>query len=259
MGASRQKGDRIAIISDVHGNLTALEAVLTHIKDAGITRIFNLGDLVGKGPRSAAVVDRCRDACEIVVQGNWDADTAKAGAPPHAVLDWHRDQLGEKRLTYLAALPGSFDFLLSGRRIRLFHASQAGVFHRVYETDAREQHRAMFNSTDFTGFGAARYRRIRRYPPRLRAEFRRPDVVQCRQRRQSAGCSRGLLRSPRWELQRGAGIFLVTAVRPRALRYRGGDRSSGGHWHARSGTLRQGIAHRHLSRTHVANRPNLAA
>ncbi|UXN72178.1 hypothetical protein N8A98_16785 [Devosia neptuniae] len=34
--------------------------MLAHIQEAGITRIFNLGDLVGKGPRSAEVVDRCR-------------------------------------------------------------------------------------------------------------------------------------------------------------------------------------------------------
>ncbi len=45
--------DRIALISDVHGNLTALEAVLADIDARGIERIFNLGDYVGKG-RAAA-------------------------------------------------------------------------------------------------------------------------------------------------------------------------------------------------------------
>jgi predicted phosphodiesterase len=43
--------DRIALISDVHGNLTALEAVLADIASRGIERVFNLGDYVGKGPR----------------------------------------------------------------------------------------------------------------------------------------------------------------------------------------------------------------
>ena len=43
--------ERIALISDVHGNLTALEAVLADIDARGIGRIFNLGDYVGKGPR----------------------------------------------------------------------------------------------------------------------------------------------------------------------------------------------------------------
>ncbi|WP_405730094.1 metallophosphoesterase family protein [Streptomyces sp. NBC_01537] len=51
--------ERITLISDVHGNLTALEAVLDDIDARGINRIFNLGDYVGKGPRGREVVDVC--------------------------------------------------------------------------------------------------------------------------------------------------------------------------------------------------------
>ena len=40
--------DRIALLSDVHGNLTALEAVLADIDARGITTVYNLGDYVGK-------------------------------------------------------------------------------------------------------------------------------------------------------------------------------------------------------------------
>ena len=64
--------DRIALISDVHGNLTALEAVLADIDARGIGRIFNLGDYVGKGPRGREVVDLCRERCEVNLLGNWD-------------------------------------------------------------------------------------------------------------------------------------------------------------------------------------------
>lgn len=113
--------DRIALISDLHGNLQALEAVLADIEGRGITRIFNLGDLVGKGPDGAAVIDRCREFCEVTVQGNWDAKVADDGANEQHV--WHRAQIGQDRCAWLAALPGSFDFLLSGQRVRLFHAS----------------------------------------------------------------------------------------------------------------------------------------
>ena len=45
--------DRVAIISDVHGNVTALEAVLADIQARGITRVVNLGDVIGKGPRGS--------------------------------------------------------------------------------------------------------------------------------------------------------------------------------------------------------------
>jgi predicted phosphodiesterase len=142
---------RIAIISDVHGNLTALDAVLGHIRASGIARIFNLGDLVGKGPRSATVVDICREVCEITVQGNWDAEIAAASDPSWEPGIWHRSQLGQERLAYLAGLPGSFDFLLSGKKVRLFHASETGIFTRVHATDSRDRHRVMFSNTVFTG------------------------------------------------------------------------------------------------------------
>lgn len=153
MSASAPRDERIAIISDVHGNLTALEAVLTHIQASGISRIFNLGDLVGKGPSSAAVVDRCRDVCEVIVQGNWDAKISEGPDVARPVRQWHRAQLRDERLAYLAALPGSFDFMISGRSARLFHASQLGIYDRVHETGTRQEHRAMFANTPFTGFG----------------------------------------------------------------------------------------------------------
>jgi predicted phosphodiesterase len=143
--------ERIAIISDVHGNLTALEAVLSHIRSSGISRIFNLGDLVGKGPRSAETVDRCRDVCDVIVQGNWDADIAASFFEPYPEIEWHTQQLGAERCAYLGALPGSLDFQLSGRRVRLFHASQKGVHHRVRQASRSDEHDAMFQNTAFTG------------------------------------------------------------------------------------------------------------
>ena len=42
--------DKIAVISDIHGNIPALESVLQDIKLRGVERIICLGDLVGKGP-----------------------------------------------------------------------------------------------------------------------------------------------------------------------------------------------------------------
>jgi len=145
--------ERIAVISDVHGNLTALEAVLDHIRDSGISRIFNLGDLVGKGPNSAAVVDRCREVCEAIVQGNWDADVAK-GPPDYLPGYWHHQQLGAERNAFLATLPGCVDVVLAGKQLRLFHASEISPFNRVHETAPRERHRSMFSNTEFTGFGS---------------------------------------------------------------------------------------------------------
>lgn len=143
--------DRIALISDLHGNLHATEAVLADIAARGISRIYNLGDLIGKGPDGAAVIDRVRSLCEVTVRGNWDASIANAELDE--IVSWHRNQLGRERCAWLRDLPNSFDFLLSGQRVRLFHASNVSEYHRVRIASGREAHLAMFHNTEFTGHG----------------------------------------------------------------------------------------------------------
>lgn len=141
--------ERIALISDIHGNIPALEATLADVQRRGIQRIFCLGDLVGKGPHGRQVIDICRTACEVIVMGNWDDFVVTH--PDHAVAQWHRERIGEERLAYLADLPYALDFWMSGKQIRLFHASQKGVYHRVYMTDSFEKQLAMFENTALTG------------------------------------------------------------------------------------------------------------
>ena len=140
--------EQIALISDIHGNIPALEATLRDIQRRGIQRVFCLGDLVGKGPHSAQVVDICRAECEAMVLGNWDDFIVK---DKHPTAQWHRERLGVRRLAALARLPHTIDFWMSGRQVRLFHASQVGIEHRVYMTDPLETHLAMFENTPFTG------------------------------------------------------------------------------------------------------------
>ena len=87
----------------------ALTAALDDIRRRGIARIFCLGDLVGKGPRSAQTLDLAREACELTVRGNWDVFIRKTdGDDP--VLRWHQEQLGPERLDYLGGLPDTVDF-----------------------------------------------------------------------------------------------------------------------------------------------------
>ena len=62
-----------ALISDVHANLDALEAVLADIKHWSVRGIFCLGDIVGYGPEPAACVQRVMDACVVSVFGNHEA------------------------------------------------------------------------------------------------------------------------------------------------------------------------------------------
>ncbi|WP_099355735.1 metallophosphoesterase family protein [Fredinandcohnia onubensis] len=138
----------IALISDIHGNMTALEAVLEHIKVREIKTIICLGDLVGKGPNSAAAVDRIQEVCEVVLLGNWD-DFIQNEHPDDGIT-WHRNQLGKERLSYLGTLPFHYDFYMSGKYIRLYHASAKSVHHRVVPMiHSDEEKRAMFDHSEW--------------------------------------------------------------------------------------------------------------
>jgi len=142
---------RVAVLSDIHGNLTALEAVLADIRKRGVDRIFNLGDLDGKGPDGPEVIDICREVCDVNIFGNWDELITRPDAS-NPLVQWHRQRLGPERLAWLQSLPRSVDFRLSGRRIRLFHASAQDVWHRVFPHSDHETLMAMFENTELTGF-----------------------------------------------------------------------------------------------------------
>lgn len=148
--------NRMAIISDIHGNIPALQAVLNDIRKRGIKRIVCLGDLVGKGPAPDQAIDLVRECCEAVVMGNWDDLMNKEIRNPiypefPKMLAWHRRTVGPERLSYLASLPFCCDFLISGRMVRLFHASAKSVYHRVYPAHPVEERLAMFEHTERTG------------------------------------------------------------------------------------------------------------
>ena len=146
--------ERIALVSDVHGNLTALEAVLADIDRRGISRIFNLGDYVGKGPRGREVVDLCRERCEVNLLGNWDDFLPDPDREPdNEALRFWLDQLGPGQGEWLRSLPFSHDFWLSGRRVRLFHASEETVHRRVRYVRTQAEFEALFTNTPATGDG----------------------------------------------------------------------------------------------------------
>ena len=113
--------ERIAIISDVHGNITALNTVLEDIKSRGIKHIFSLGDCVLKCVHPDLVIDTLRKECEVNLMGNCDYTIAKPDAKTKGF--WSRIKIGDERAKWLSSLPFSHEFYMSGHLIRLFHAS----------------------------------------------------------------------------------------------------------------------------------------
>jgi protein phosphatase len=140
--------DSLAIISDIHGNMTALEAVLENIQQRKVKRVYCLGDLVGKGPNSSKAVDLLREVCQEIVLGNWDEFIGKETESD--LIKWHQEQLGPERISYLGKLPFHADFFMSGKYIRLYHASAKSVHHRVVPMiHSKEEKEAMFFNTEW--------------------------------------------------------------------------------------------------------------
>ena len=150
--------ERIAVISDIHGNMPALEAVLEDIMSRNIKRIVCLGDLAGKGPSPTKTVDMIKEHCEVVIKGNWDYYLTEQEGKE--VLMWHQSRLGAERLKYMKELPIYTEFYISGKLLRLCHASPNDLFHRVYLTTEHNKRMKLFEATptlnaeaDVVGYG----------------------------------------------------------------------------------------------------------
>ncbi|MEO1999153.1 MAG: metallophosphoesterase family protein [Planctomycetaceae bacterium] len=102
-----------AIISDIHGNLEALEQVLNDIQRKQISEIYCLGDIVGYGPNPRQCIDQIYD-CDVCLLGNHDQaalfDPEGFNAGAERAIFWTRQMLetgvgSEKRWEFLGELP----------------------------------------------------------------------------------------------------------------------------------------------------------
>jgi putative phosphoesterase len=157
---------RIAVLSDVHGNATALDAVRKALKAAKPDTILVAGDLVLNGPDPAGVVDGIREleaSGAIVIQGNTDVAVADFdytaafpwltdGVPDaiRAAAEWAHDALGDERLDWIRGLPSERRMWVEETLVLVCHASPGSqtagfdpaldptvVLERVARTDAR--------------------------------------------------------------------------------------------------------------------------
>ena len=101
---------RIALISDIHSNLAALEAVLADAEGKRVEAVWNLGDTVGYGPDPNGVVARLREVGAVSVLGNHDAaamglmGTEWFNSLAATAAEWTREHLEAETASYLAGL-----------------------------------------------------------------------------------------------------------------------------------------------------------
>ncbi|MFN2628731.1 MAG: metallophosphoesterase [Gaiellaceae bacterium] len=116
---------RIAVISDIHANLHALEAALAVIDAEGVDAVWCLGDTVGYGPRPSECCDLVAERVELCLAGNHDLvvlgslDISDFSGEAAAAAKWTRTVLTEQARAFLARLEprGARD------GVELFHAS----------------------------------------------------------------------------------------------------------------------------------------
>ena len=120
--------DKIAIISDVHGNLEALNVVLNDIKSRNINKIICLGDIAGKGLHQEECINLIRKNCFVTIKGNNDDfysntwDLSEFEEIDRKRYNFFKSKLSNESIEFLKNLPFSYEFYLSGRLVRLFHA-----------------------------------------------------------------------------------------------------------------------------------------
>jgi predicted phosphodiesterase len=116
---------RIALISDVHANLPAFQAVLDDVADAGVDQTWCLGDLVGYGAQPDECVELAREACDVCLVGNHDLvvlgklDISTFSLNAALAAHWTQENIGREALDFMASL----EPLNTEEEVGLFHAS----------------------------------------------------------------------------------------------------------------------------------------
>lgn len=169
---------RIGFISDIHGNFSALEAVLADLKNQHIDQLICLGDTVSLGPQPKEVLDVLREWNAITIMGNHDQATlepercAEFEITEHLIPDlfWAQEQLSRDDLQYIR----SFEMTKSvhfERDIELlaYHGSPKATTHLVLATTPPETLDEYFNEQTASVFigGHSHIQMERRYGSKL--------------------------------------------------------------------------------------------
>ncbi len=125
---------RYLIISDIHANLVALEAVLGVAEVQGFDEVWCLGDIVGYGPDPNECVAAVREVASIVLAGNHDwaalgkLDVSDFNPEARQAVEWTQEQLSDESRAYLEELPPRLDQVAE-----LFTLAHGSPRHPIWE------------------------------------------------------------------------------------------------------------------------------
>ncbi|HCI81419.1 MAG TPA: hypothetical protein DHW02_17215 [Ktedonobacter sp.] len=138
---------RIAIISDIHGNQVAFEAVLRDLaQQAPIDEMVIAGDNCLNGPRPREVIKMLQDLKCPVLQGNVDEDIVtlrpKKGTKKRVMVEWTREQIGQGGIKYLASLPKTHlvqnPAQGAGSNVLVVHANPLNLYEAIFPSASEE-------------------------------------------------------------------------------------------------------------------------
>ena len=136
----------VAVITDIHGNLPALEAALARIEDLGIERVLCGGDLVGYGPHPNEVCALVKERGIPTIYGNYDYAIARnlddcgcAYVTPHdrelgqRSVEWTLEHTDERSKAFMRELPFDMRFQVGNGSAHLVHGSPRKVNEYLFE------------------------------------------------------------------------------------------------------------------------------
>ena len=151
---------RLALISDPHGNLVALDAVLADIKDLGVDRIYFLGDTCTLGPQPREVLEAVQGLSCPCIMGNHDSflldpeliRTYTQVPMIVEAVDWCRAQLTARDLDFLRTFEPTLEVDLGGDTLLLFHGTPRSNVENLLATTPPDEVDEMLASHQATVF-----------------------------------------------------------------------------------------------------------
>jgi putative phosphoesterase len=150
---------KLALISDLHGNEVALDAVLASIRRGGADQIVCLGDVATLGVRPGAVLARLRELGCLCIMGNHDEflleprmvyDYSEAPVVAAAV-DWCRERLSEAELAFVRGFERQREIPLEGAsKLLVFHGSPRSHMENLLATTPPEELDALLDGAAAT-------------------------------------------------------------------------------------------------------------
>lgn len=159
---------RIALISDIHGNLPALDAVLGHVAQQKPDAMYCLGDLVGYGASPNEVTERIQAEKVPTIMGNYDDgvgfDRNECGCAYRDPVDqelgdrslaWTKAHTTPENKAFLRTLPKELRFEADGKRVLLVHGSPRRINEYLFEDRPLSsfQRLAASSNADIIAFG----------------------------------------------------------------------------------------------------------